>query len=355
VWKKNLSDEAATHAIFLKMALTTWERAHNSAQADLRADVAFHLPEGEGTVLLSADQTKLLGQALEVLGLRGDVDVRVTDIAEALLANRPRRLQIGGHTVVLPPDQNSDLVPFDCGPIAFVLGSFWTLQTLVPSNARVSPIATVPVVLGWLGGAWWANQQVLARGDEARRVVLGIAAGLAMAQGITGTLTMRRPRGPDGVQRFPFFEGLNALLMLMSFYRHSLSKKERAALWCAVLAIVAVGLVLMPESVRMADLCGAAIWAITGFLALDGLGEALADSEAHLVDSFATEEKSEAELEHQRGRQSVVDVVTAVRNEAWSALEEGRGHFDSKLVQVVENRLVEVDRRLMDLIAHSNP
>ncbi len=122
-WKHALAESTAAQATYLGWALKAWELRHNAAHADLSADVVFQLPEGAGTVLLTASQADSLFQTLDRLPLRGLVQVQVADEEEALRPDSARRLVIGGTVIfkvrlplvefLVNPGSDLDFVPTD--------------------------------------------------------------------------------------------------------------------------------------------------------------------------------------------------------------------------------------------------
>src|SRR5579885_784854 len=77
-WKAQLGRSADREARYLQIALLEWEQGHNR-HPDLSGLVEIHLPEGQGTTLLSARQARRLAIALDTMALRGTVPIRLVD------------------------------------------------------------------------------------------------------------------------------------------------------------------------------------------------------------------------------------------------------------------------------------
>ncbi len=354
-WKQQLAQRVAGSAVFLGMALTSWQQAHNSRQQDLRSVVRLLLPEGDGTVLLTAGQAGALSAALDAMGLRGDVEVEVVDRGEAMLPGRRRQLVVAGRHVTLAPDREHRLAAFDPGPLVLVLAALWSLETMGSHHARTSPWASVPAALGGVALAWWAHDRVRALGARAHSRILVASLGLGAVQAVLSTATMRQARGADGVQRFPFVDAMTPAVVLLAFYGHELDRWRRALVWAVVVGVGACCLASMEGPIDGVDLAAGCLWPASAIGSLTGLGQALASSEDRVVRAQEADDAACLDAAYDRGRRSVIDLVAAVRDDAWAVLAEGRGRYDAALADEVQARLCIVDRRLEDLRCAVSP
>ena len=104
-WKAQLSESTAAEATYLQVALLEWERAHNR-HPDLTTLVEVHVPEGEGTTLLSGPQVGRLRDALDGLDLRGQVDVGRSSAVEHV-PGTALGLCVGEHQITVPSDPSA--------------------------------------------------------------------------------------------------------------------------------------------------------------------------------------------------------------------------------------------------------
>lgn len=354
-WKQQLAERVTGGAAFLGMALMSWQQAHNSVQRDLRSVVQLLVAEGDGTVLLTAGQASALCAVLDAMDLRGDVELKVVDRAEAMLPGRRRKLVVAGRKVTLAPDREHRLVPFDPGPLVLLLAALWSLETMGSDHARIPPWVSIPAATWSVALAWWAHREVQALGASAHRAIVTASLGLAAVQALVSTVTMRQARSADGAQRFPFLEATTPVVVLLAFYRHELDVRRRMLVSTALVAVGALCLALMAGPIDWADLVAECLWPASAIGALMGLGRALRSAADGVVRAQAGEDAACLDAAYDRGRRSVIDLVAAVRDDAWTALAEGRRHYDAALVDEVEARLHAVDRQLEALRCSMSP
>ena len=349
-WKRDLAATTADYATFLGVALTRWQTAHNMRQADLSADVVIRLPEGDGTVLLTAEQAHRLTDTLDEMDLRGRVDVVVGDRAEALLAGRPRRLIVDKTVITLPADNRSDPVPFDVGPAAFLVEALWALNSMAQNDAGSSPWAVCPVAVLALVCAGWSDRHTHRKGAAAHRDVLLVAVAVAALAAVATTTTARNPHSPDGVQRYPFMGGVYLLAVLYAFYRQSLRPMERLGFAGAMASVMGLGIAAMKNPLSVRDmLFSELVWPSAALATLARIGPSLEDWGAEFVDRVEDADQVRFAEAHKAGRLSVLALVSVVRDEARLALELHVDTLDDDIAGLVRTRLSEVDERLKEL------
>jgi hypothetical protein len=345
-WKQSLAADTLARSTYLGVALTQWQRRHNAAHTALHADVAFSLPPGDGTILLTANQWSWLESALDALDLRGRVPVEVVDPDEARQPDTPRRLRVGGAMVSVPGDRVRGLTPIDVGPMGFVVGAMWCLDTLSSGNSGSSPWAVTPVVVGGLGLAAWSNRQVEQYGSSAHRRIIAGGFAMAVAQTVASTATMSRTRARNGMQRFPFLAGVDMLGLMLPLYFDEFSPTERRVIVAGLIGVVGLGLLLMPEPTIWAHLVSELLWSGAAALSITGLGDGLSEDAERLNLVLSEADDAAIVAAFADGRSFVVSMVAEARDAVRRTFEETRARMMPSVSAEIERRLDEMRSRL---------
>ena len=348
-WRQSLATSTAEHATYLGIALARWQRRHNDSQHELVADVTFSITEGLGTILLSSEQATWLATALDGLAVRGTVTVKAVDINEARPPNRPRRLLIDGRMLTVPAELRPGLLPFDVGPWGFLTASLWFADSMAPSGCDCSPWAVGAVVSAGLPLALWAHRQVTRKGEAAHGRVLFVALAHSLIHAVTATGTMRNTRNPEGLQRFPFIDGLNMLAMLLPVYWDDLDMTQRITSVVFIGVIVATGITLFPEPIKWSHLALAALWPAAAFYSMSTVRTQLESDTSRLNAELEKEDLAVLANAYAEGRSYVLGLVSETRYSARRSFTAVRGQLDERICAEVERRLDEVDERLGEL------
>jgi hypothetical protein len=345
-WKQSLAVDTQARTTYLGVALAQWQRRHNAAHSALEADVAFSLPPGDGTILLSGSQSSWLESALDALDLRGRVPVEVVDSDEARQPDTPRHLRVGGMVVSVPRDRIKGLTPIDVGPMGFVVGAMWCLDTTLAGSSGSSPWAVMPVVAGGFGLAAWSNQQVERHGSAAHRRIIVAAFGMAVVHAVGATATMTRTRARNGVQRYPFLSGVEMLGLMLPLYFNEFSTTEQVMIVAGLLGVVGLGLFLMPEPTIWAHLICELLWSGAATLSITGLGDGLSEDVERLNRQLSEVEDAAIVRAFADGRTFVVSLVAEARDGVRRAFEDTRWRMTPSVSAEIERRLEEMRSRL---------
>jgi hypothetical protein len=345
-WKQSLAVDTQARTTYLGVALAQWQRRHNAAHTALEADVALSLQPGDGTILLSGSQSSWLESALDALGLRGPVSVEVVDAEEARQPDTPRHLRVGGTAVAVPRDRVKGLTPIDVGPMGFVVGAMWCLDTMSPGSSGSSPWAVMPVVAGGFGLAAWSNRQVEQYGSAAHRRIIASGFALAVVHAVGATKTMTRTRARNGVQRYPFLSGVEMLGLMLPLYFEEFSTTEQVVIVAGVLGLVGLGLVLMPEPILWTHLVSELLWSGAATLSISGLGDGLSEDAEQLNRQLSEVEDAAIARAFADGRAFVVSLVAEARDGVRRAFDETRARISPTVSAEIELRLDEMRSRL---------
>ena len=297
-WKADIARLTRAKAFYLADVLWLWERGHNQGH-DLSEDVYFVLPPGDGTLVLSPAQATALAQALDGLGIAGDVEVRVTRSRQREDGREARALRVGDFEVTLPLERAEHFVSLDPVPVALAMGAAWALPTMARRYGGSPPARALPWTAGQLSLAAWAHwcctrQKGLPHGPLACLAFL-----TATGHSATVTRHVRDHLGPDGQVHFPFMDNAVAPVILAGLCWPDLAGRWKVAVTACALLLGVTGLALARRPVPMLRLGGealwlAAAWSSAGLLPAgyqeeaEALREELAeDDEKVLRDAFA--------------------------------------------------------------------
>lgn len=349
MWKQSLASDSQTRSSYLGVALAQWQRRHNSTHTALDSDVCLDLEPGAGTMLLTGGQAAWLDGALDDLELRGRVRVTVVGSDEATPPTTPRRILVGEAVVLIPADRITGLSPIDVGPLGFVVGAIWCLDTMSSANARTSPWAVGPVVAGGLGLAAWSSGQIDRHGARAHPRVVASAFGMAAAHAVAGTMTMSSTRARNGMQRFPFLSGVDMLGLMLPLYLDEFGRIEQLGVAVGVIGLVGLGLLLMPEPIIWTHLICELLWSGAAALSITGLATGLSDDAGRLHRQLSEEEDDAVNRSFAEGRAFVVSMVAEAGVGARRAFHEVSDQLAPVVANEIERRLDEVWSRLRAL------
>jgi hypothetical protein len=347
MWKQSLAADSQARSSYLGVALAQWQRRHNSTHAALDADVCLDVDPGAGTMLLTGGQAAWLEGALDELGLRGRA--RVTVVDGATPPTTPRRILIGEDVVLIPADRITGLSPIDVGPLGFVVGAIWCLDTMSSANARTSPWAVGPVVAGGLGLAAWSNRQIDRDGARAHRRVVASAFGMAAAHAVAGTVTMSSTRARNGMQRFPFLSGVDMLGLMLPLYLDEFGWTEQVGMALGLIGLIGLGLLLMPEPIIWTHLVCELLWSGAAALSITGLATGLSHDAGRLHRQLSEEEDAAVNRSFVEGRAFVVSMVAEAGVGARRAFHEVSDQLAPVVADEIGRRLDEVWGRLRAL------
>lgn len=344
-WKRALAAQTQSHATYLGIALHRWQAEHNDTP-DLSFDVDVALPEDHGTIILSPWQEQWLHSTLVRMRLRGPVSVHVVEPDRARMPNRPIVLSVNQVLVTIPRDPIPELEPFDLGPAALIAQAGWFLGTSLRGQAQSRVEAVAFPALGSLVLAAWATRRLEEEGEAARGPILLGAFGLVIAQAALATATMRAPRTPSGLQRFPTASSLIAASILTAFYWPELRRSHRTAAISLVATTLAVGVAVSPESLGARDLLSEGLWPISAALSAARLPGRVRQQTEQLDHQMRTHHEEQVQRAFDEGRATVIDLVATAHAQASAILETNRPLLDARLAQEAERRLAEVAARL---------
>lgn len=345
-WKADLGMSTAGTATYLLVALRQWEAAHNR-HPDLSTYVNLYLPEGQGTVLLTASQVALLSAILSAMTLQGTVRVRLRDLS---VAHRPPggavRLDIEGHLVELAADDSRSPRPVDPGPISFIYIAAFLARGVAPSGEHVPISVAAGGVAMCLIASLWSHARLRKVGSAARPSILLVAVGVALTYTILASLTMRNLFTPDGDRSYGFAAGLLLLAFLAGYYHESLTPSQRAKAFFGAGVVWVVGSTLPGGPSTLLSLLLGIPFAITPYPPCLRLSQELERAGERHAREAKRHDASRVSAAFAQGSAEVMAMVWRARDEAYRQLDAV-----SPTLQPVEratalSRLKEVDRRL---------
>jgi hypothetical protein len=346
-WKANLAIRTSTGAAYLQTVLLAWQNEQNQ-HPDLSLTVLVDVPEGEGSVVLTAAQSASLLFTLRRMALRGIIQIRLADPNQARLPGKPLQLRVNEMTVHIEGDRSERFAPFDPGPAMFLVSAWWFLTTARSSGPSVPLRRTVPQSLLSVAGAFWAHNRINKTGDRAHAGILSVLVGLSALHTALTTRSMRRPFSPEGIRRYTSLDGLLAFVMLIPMYLDDLSSRQRNVLIASLVSVISLGIVLTPTPRKFTHWTLEAIWPLSALIASLDIGRAV-DGDAFELQSKLDESSEVAIIRaFEEGRQSVVSMVREGRNSTWQHLSTAGGMPEGLRIEVLK-RLEEIDQRLEKL------
>lgn len=344
-WKTQLSTSTAREAKYLQVALLEWERRHN-AHPDLSGLVRLHVPEGQGTTLLSVAQVGQLQRALDRLPVQGEVTVGLEDVGQPRLPGQQLRLRVADQQVVVPADRRESPSPLDPAAVAYYYVAATVAAWVSTPLGRISPRLTVAGVALCLVAGSVSHRVAVTRGRRAR---LGIYLG-AVGVSLALTLLCGRPPipfRPDGVPNLGFGTALILLTFLGGYYWDSL-RRWRWLVPAGIAANVLVGFLIFPgaSTVSLRFLLAAVLYSLFPFfpcLHLSRTLEAAAAEHGRGLEAVDEDAERAAFLE---GRESVIGLVRQAREDAMAQLRALRPQLEPGVAELAVHRLEEVDQRL---------
>jgi hypothetical protein len=344
-WKETLAAQTEGIATYLSLALHNWQLRHNDSP-DLSADVTVEIRGDQGTVILSRRQATWLAESLELMHLRGTVRVQVADPERARIPNRHIAIVVNGEPMTIPPDPSAALEPFDVGPVVLVAQAAWFLGAAMPGQPESALGAVAIPALGSLSLAAWSFRHKERLGEVAHGPLIVGALGLGILQTALATATMRSPRAPSGLRRFPAAAALIGPCILASLYWSDLTKAYRVAAAALAGSSVLVGYALTPDSLRLTDVISEVIWPASAAASAVRLPMTLRADAARLRASLREAESERLESAFNEGQQLVIRLVSGAHQRAQHALEENRAFLDPKMADEASQRLRQIARQL---------
>jgi len=346
-WKRSLAEGAAGVARYLGAEVTRWER-HRNLHPDLASHVEVTLAEGDGTELLSALQVTRLRAALDQLGLRGRVDLRV-EPSRRTRPSDPLVLRTSDHRIVLPADEQAlGTLRYDLTAAQLFAGFVMTLAYSAPGTADVPLRWSLPVALAYPALAVWTRRN-RAESAHGHPDVVALSTAIAAAHVITAAPRQRRTHDDRGIAIYPLIASLEVPIGTLGFSWDGLSPGARTCTGAAIaaLALAAFALGRRPRSARSAmfEVC----WHIGMLTNYAALPRMLREEADEVAARLAEEDHTAVEAAYRQGRQEVLDLVGRARDDARAQLAASRAQMDPELAGEVERRLVAVDELLEDL------
>lgn len=352
-WKAALAEAAGTRATYLGTALAAWESAYNRARPELAANAALNLAEGEGTVLLTAEQSTRLSAALDALRPRGKMEVGMADSVQARLPGRPRDLVAGGYRISLPADRRDSVAPVDVGPVVLAFGAVWWADLARPVSGGASRLAAGLAVADTLALAAWTHRRLHQRGTAAHGEVLLVGLLASAINTVIVSPSMRVCYAPDGVQNFPFLSGFTMASVLTPLYWRDLEPRQKATTVGLVALIGSIGIAMLKAPLDWPSLVLELLWPTAGLLSMWPLPQGLTLQAEALAASLARNDGGRVSEAYERGRSEVTSLVSRARQELGHALEECRPDIHPELAAEADRRLAEIDHRLGVLACQS--
>lgn len=349
-WKSQLGANTSQEAAYLHVALLEWERLHNT-HPDLSGLVRIEVEEGHGTTLLSVTQVAQLRQALESLPLRGRILVRRQDADDPHIPGQELRLEVGGHSVVLPADRRASPSPLDPAAVAYYYVAVLVVAWLLPVNGAVAAPAVGLGTVVCVAAGFLSHRRTVAQGRRAR---VGVYVGAIAVSALLVALSTQSGTAlkPDGEPAIAFAASLVLLSFLGGYYWTSLGRRR----WMVPVSLASatiLGLLVypFPSVLNARPVAAALLYNVFPFFPLRHLSQALdraAASHARTVQAVDADAERASFLE---GRDSVVGLVRQAREDALDQLARLGTELDGGLAQLAARRLQEVEERLRKIEA----
>ncbi|MCZ7535812.1 MAG: hypothetical protein M5T61_07695 [Acidimicrobiia bacterium] len=353
-WKSSLAVRAGSVGTYLGIALAKWERRRN-LHPDLSSHVAVHLPEGEGTVILTGAQVAALDALLDASGLRGRVEVR-SHVGSGHIPGRAVTLEVDGAEITVPEDPDRPPSVYDPAPVLLAAGIPGMLGVARHSSSAVPASAVLPPALILTTASALAARSRGARSGEATaRSALAVTLLAGALHTVATTLGQRRGHSESGRQNIPFTYALEVPAFLLGYLWATTTPGERARGAAALGAVAAAGTALLPRPRQaravLSELVNAASLVRNG----RDLDSALRDDARTLGESFTAERERRVAESFESGRRLVVDLVREAHRDAVRRLDEIEGRTDPEIVAAARSRLAGVEWRLAALESAGAP
>jgi hypothetical protein len=325
--------------VYLRDALSLWQTRHN-LNPDLSQVVDVELAEGDGTIVLSAEQAAALHQWLDTRELRGMVSVEVGDPTTARSPLGFRRLVVNGETIDLPGVAATRRWTLDALPAAFLMNLGWLAQPMARHREEVPWTATAPAMALTAGGGLWAAYRGDGTGTLDPRVALSLGLATALLYTWTSTRSMRRPHTAAGVPRFPWAMPLQGYELVRGLISDRLGPRWRVPGLAGTGLIVAMGWKLGARPRSLRALVAELGW-VVGFDVISWkLRRILDDMGAAMASEAEASDEEQLRRAYQTGRGRLVGLVgrslvqgRQTLDDTWSLLsadlrEEAARRFD---------------------------
>ncbi len=350
-WKANLAASTSLSAAYLQTTLLNWQREHN-LQPDLSKMVLVDVPEGDGTVVLTASQAESLSGLLSAAELRGRVHVALIDRNETRLPGKPIGLLVNGTKVAIAGDRFERLRPLDPGPPMFLVSAFWFLSHARPAGADVPLARTVPQEALAIAAGAWAHRRVDRFGNDAHAQLLAVLVALSGLHTALATPSMRKPFSPEGFRRHLSLDALLGFVMLIPLYVSDLSRRQRIAMTASFISVLSLGFILTPRPKKMTHWILEAVWPLSAMVAVLGIGSAMEEDAVELQSELDDSSQAVISDSYTAGRESVIELVRRSRDSAWQHLADTDG-MPVSLRDEILNRVREIDRRVEEMTCSS--
>jgi len=350
-WKANLRRGMQGHASYLGDVLASWRQVNN-LRPDLAGHCEFNLPEGAGTILLTAGQAAHLLRLLSEATPHGTVDIRIltSNAIDRPVGSRVE-LDVAGRVFRLPPESIS-LRPLDPAPITLALGAVYALFLIRPWAEAVPVALVLPVALASLAAAVWAQRALNETGPAARPRIMLVACAIAiLLTGITTPAVGFVVGDPTAghLQAFPITSALYPISIFIGLYGRSMGRLGIWAVGVTASSCMALTLWLYPEPVVGTHLAVAIGLQATALIPSWWFGRAFADAAEFRGESVSRQIDRARHSSFARGRDSVVDLLDRAGQDAKDLLHATRASIETPIVRHVEQRLEEVDQCLRQL------
>jgi hypothetical protein len=353
-WKQSLAEDSSAHATYLGVAVARWQSRHNSESHDLRADVVCQVAEPAGSMLLSARQAGWLERALDDLQLRGTVRVTAAVPDAMWHPHRSRELLVNDVVLRVPAEPGATVVPFDPGPLGFLAAAMWTLDSAGPATGA-DPRVVVPVAVGQVGLAAWADRAVDRRGDDAHGAIIGAALASGLVQTVATTATMRRATGETGIQRYPFLAAVNVVSMLVTLYARDLTPRQVLKVAGGLVLTSVVGLGLAPKPLVWSDFFSGLLWTVASIVTMAPMDKLFDEDAASLAAELVERDGRLHREAFTSGRAVPLRLVVEARRTVRSEWDNLVAAPAPDIATEVERRLAEIDRRIEQIqCAHAS-
>jgi membrane protein implicated in regulation of membrane protease activity len=206
-----------------------------------------------------------------------------------------------------------------------------------------------PLALGQLGLGWWAHRLIERRGTDAHWVVLQLALASSALQAVVVSATMQQVTGDGRMQRFPLLGGVNMVAMVLALYADDLSGPQLGLVLGGLLAIIVLGLAVMPRPIVPLDFVATLLWTAASIVALAPI-DAMFEAEAAAVEAeLGGERQTVIEQEFDEGRHFMFENVRVAQRVLHREMARQDLVPPDTLANEITRRVAEIDRRITEL------